>query len=54
MRMGNYPNPMIIADTRGYVRYMRDPHREMYKMRLRRHASTSDCSDYEKTTFFRG
>jgi hypothetical protein len=54
MRIGNYPSPRIIADTRGYVRYIRDPHREIYKSRIKRHAPTSDSCHYEKATFFRG
>jgi hypothetical protein len=54
MRIGNYPKPLIIAGTKGYVRYIRDPHREMYRIRIKKHASTSDSRDYEKATFFRG
>jgi hypothetical protein len=45
MRTGNYPSPRIIANTRGYVRYMRAAGREINKMSLKRNAPTSDSSE---------
>lgn len=44
-RTGNYPSPRVIANTRGYVRYMRAPSREVNKMKVKRHAPTSDSSE---------
>jgi hypothetical protein len=42
---GNFPAPRIIASTRGYVRYMRAPVREISKTRVTGHAPTSDSSE---------
>lgn len=41
-RTGNYPSSRIMANTRGYVRYMRAPGREINKMKVKRHAATDD------------
>jgi hypothetical protein len=44
-RIGNYASPRIIANTRGYVRYVRAPGRDLNKMRIKKHAPSSDSSD---------
>jgi hypothetical protein len=42
---GNCPGSCIVANSRGYVRYVRAPGREISKRRVRRHAPTSDSSE---------
>lgn len=43
-RTGNYPSPRIIANNRGYVRYMRTPGREINNTKVKKHVPTSDSS----------
>jgi hypothetical protein len=44
-QIGNYPNARVISNSRGYVKYMEAPGREVDVVVVKKQASRPDCSD---------